>query len=245
MENTHISDKVIHYCWFGNGNKSWIIQRCINSWKVFLPQYEIKQWNEDNYDLSIAPKWVQNALNDKLYAFVSDYVRTDILYKFGGLYLDTDVLFRKPWNFSMYDNDNIIIPVEKTRMYDNNKCNVTINNYTYGINLNCSLIKSKPLQDFFKEVLELYKTFDDDYAIKAKKNNYDTPIISQIYSKCMEKYGFQYIYKEQLLDNNIHIIDNHLFNHCTTLQIPNNLNAVHLCIGSWREKKNSIWQKLC
>ena len=82
--------KIIHYCWFGRNPLPELAQKCIESWKKFLPDYEIKEWNEDNYDVSKVP-YVAQAYKAKKYAFVSDYARFDILYQYGGIYFDTDV----------------------------------------------------------------------------------------------------------------------------------------------------------
>lgn len=82
--------KVIHYCWFGGNKLPISAVKCINSWKKFFPDYEIKEWNETNYDVRKIP-YIAEAYDEKKYAFVSDYARFDILYQFGGLYFDTDV----------------------------------------------------------------------------------------------------------------------------------------------------------
>ena len=82
--------KIIHYCWFGGNPLPSSAIRCINSWKRYLPDYEIKEWNESNYDVE-TPPYISEAYAAKKYAFVSDYARFDILYHEGGLYFDTDV----------------------------------------------------------------------------------------------------------------------------------------------------------
>ncbi len=82
--------KIIHYCWFGRNPLPASAQKCIASWRKFLPDYEIKEWNEDNFDVNIIP-YTQQAYEAKKYAFVSDYARFWILYHYGGLYFDTDV----------------------------------------------------------------------------------------------------------------------------------------------------------
>lgn len=87
--------KVIHYCWFGRNPLPESAIRCINSWRKFFPDYEIKEWNEDNFDVNIIP-YTAEAYNAKKYAFVSDYARFWILYRYGGLYFDTDVEVIKP-----------------------------------------------------------------------------------------------------------------------------------------------------
>lgn len=89
--------KVIHYCWFGRKPLPKLALKCIASWKKFLPDFEIKEWNEDNFDVNQIPYTAQ-AYNCKKYAFVSDYARFKILYENGGLYFDTDVEILQPLN---------------------------------------------------------------------------------------------------------------------------------------------------
>ena len=83
--------KKIHYCWFGGNPKPKLAQKCIKSWKKYCPDYEIIEWNEDNYDISAAPLYVRQAYEAKKWAFVTDYVRLQLIYENGGIYFDTDV----------------------------------------------------------------------------------------------------------------------------------------------------------
>lgn len=87
--------KVIHYCWFGRNSLPPLAIKCIESWRKFLPDYEIKEWNEDNFDVNIIP-YTCEAYGMRKYAFVSDYARFYILYHYGGLYFDTDVEVIRP-----------------------------------------------------------------------------------------------------------------------------------------------------
>ncbi|MBD5232777.1 MAG: glycosyl transferase [Bacteroidales bacterium] len=87
--------KKIHYCWFGRNPLPESAQKCIASWRKYLPDYEIIEWNEDNFDVNSIPYTTQ-AYEAKKYAFVSDYARFKILYEHGGLYFDTDVEVIKP-----------------------------------------------------------------------------------------------------------------------------------------------------
>ena len=82
--------KVIHYCWFGGAPLNDLAKKCIASWKKFCPDYEIKEWNESNFDIASNP-YVKEAYTARKWAFVSDYVRLYVLYEYGGIYLDTDV----------------------------------------------------------------------------------------------------------------------------------------------------------
>lgn len=94
--------KVIHYCWFGNNNKPDLVKRCIESWKAYLPEYEIKEWNESNFDVNCCI-YVKQAYEAKKWAFVSDVARLWIIYNEGGIYLDTDVeLFNNLDEFLKY-----------------------------------------------------------------------------------------------------------------------------------------------
>ena len=82
--------KIIHYCWFGKKSLPPLAKKCIKSWKKFFPDYEIKEWNESNYDVNKI-SYTKEAYVAKKYAFVSDFARFDILNEYGGIYFDTDV----------------------------------------------------------------------------------------------------------------------------------------------------------
>ena len=82
--------KTIHYCWFGKGEPPEIVKKCIKSWKEYCPGFQIKLWNEDNYDVT-KNCYMKEAYDNKKWAFVSDYARLDIVYNEGGIYLDTYV----------------------------------------------------------------------------------------------------------------------------------------------------------
>ena len=87
--------KIIHYCWFGRNPLPKSAKKCINSWRKFMPEYEIREWNEDNFDVNCIG-YTKEAYHAKKYAFVSDYARYWILYQHGGIYFDTDVEIIKP-----------------------------------------------------------------------------------------------------------------------------------------------------
>lgn len=82
--------RVIHYCWFGGKPLPPDALKCIESWKKFFPDYEIKQWDESNFDVNIIP-YTSEAYSIGKFAFVSDYARMWVLYHHGGVYFDTDV----------------------------------------------------------------------------------------------------------------------------------------------------------
>ena len=82
--------KIIHYCWLSGEQMPELLQQCIASWKRYLPEYEIRLWNMTSFDYDSVP-FTRDALANKKWAFVSDYVRLYALYNYGGIYLDSDV----------------------------------------------------------------------------------------------------------------------------------------------------------
>ncbi len=87
--------KTIHYCWFGRGELTPLAKKCIASWRQYFPDYEIKEWNEENFDVNSLP-YTADAYKAGKYAFVSDYARFWVLYHYGGVYFDTDVEVIRP-----------------------------------------------------------------------------------------------------------------------------------------------------
>ena len=88
--------KKIHYCWFGRGELPALAKRCIASWKKYCPDYEIIEWNEDNFDLDYNG-YTRYCYDNKKWAFLSDYARLVVVAEHGGIYFDTDVeLLKKP-----------------------------------------------------------------------------------------------------------------------------------------------------
>ncbi|WP_347565963.1 glycosyltransferase [Pseudoflavonifractor sp. SW1122] len=88
--------KIIHYCWFGRGEKSKLAEKCIASWKKYCPDYQIIEWNEDNFDIK-AHDYAKSCYEQGKWAFLSDYVRLIVVEQQGGIYFDTDVeLLRNP-----------------------------------------------------------------------------------------------------------------------------------------------------
>lgn len=95
--------KTIHYCWFGRGEMPRLALDCIASWRKYMPGWEYRLWNEDNFDVNCCD-YTREAYEAGKFAFVSDYVRLMALRDFGGLYLDVDFLVRKPFDDLMADS---------------------------------------------------------------------------------------------------------------------------------------------
>lgn len=90
LSNKPLIPKKIHYMWLGKKQIPANLQRCIDSWKKYCPDYEIIQWDETNYDIE-KHAYMRDAYERGAYGFVPDYARLDILFQHGGIYMDTDV----------------------------------------------------------------------------------------------------------------------------------------------------------
>lgn len=82
--------KIIHYCWFGGNPQPEDVKKYIESWRKYCPDYQLKEWNESNFNLN-ENDYCREAYEAKKWAFVTDYVRLKALYEYGGFYMDTDV----------------------------------------------------------------------------------------------------------------------------------------------------------
>lgn len=136
--------KVIHYCWFGRNPLPQSAQKCIVSWKKFFPDYEIKEWNEDNFDVRMMP-YTAEAYDAKKYAYVSDVARFWVLYNEGGLYFDTDVEVVKSFDDIIADGPFMGIETPAVE-------NVSFPTVNPGLGL-----ASESGHVFFKQIMDYYK----------------------------------------------------------------------------------------
>ena len=131
--------KVVHYCWFGGNQLTDDAKKCIESWRKFFPEYEIKEWNECNFDVNCCD-YVKEAYAAKKWAFVSDYARFWILYHEGGLYFDTDVEVIK-------DMSDIIAKGAFMGCETDNKCAPGL-----GLGANPGLGLYKEILDYYEKI---------------------------------------------------------------------------------------------
>ena len=147
--------KIIHYCWFGSQPMSKTIEKCIESWKIHLPDFELVLWNETNSDLN--HPFAQQALKDEKWAFVSDYVRLKVLSEQGGVYLDTDMLMLK--GFSELLNQQCFVGLESERF------------------ISCGVIAAQKNHPFILNCLQFYNNVD-----VSKPIDYKVMIIPKIFT---------------------------------------------------------------
>ena len=216
--------KIIHYCWFGRNPLPELALKCIESWKKFLPAYEIKEWNEDNYNVHKIP-YISEAYSAKKYAFVSDYARFDILYEYGGIYFDTDVEVIKD-----------LSPIIEQGAFAGVEC---AGRLAAGLG-----IASPAAMEIFKEVLNSYA---DEHFINSDGSFNLKTVVTRV-SDIFYKYG---LVKEDKIQDvaGVRVYSAEYFcpkNFITgELKITDNSYTIHWYDGSWSSpaKKKYINQR--
>ena len=225
--------KVIHYCWFGRNPLPESALLCINSWKKFFPEYEIKEWNEDNYDINKIP-YIKEAYENKKYAFVSDYARYDILYHEGGLYFDTDV--------EVIKNMDDLISIGSFM-----GCEATLNGSGDQVAPGLGLA-ANPGLGLYKEMLDFYK---ERHFVK-EDGSLDLETIVTYTSDILIKHGYDLSKKDIQTIEGITIYPEDYFcpmnYHTGELNITSNTRSIHHYSMTWMSpqmrKEKELEQKL-
>jgi len=223
--------KVIHYCWFGKKPLPPEAVKCIESWKKYCPDYTIKEWNEDNFDIDVIP-YVHQAYDAKKYAFVSDYARFLILYNYGGCYFDTDVEIIKPI-------DDIVEKGPFMGCENWAKEGKKTFRLKVAPGLGMGAEKGNP---FYKDMLNLYKGLSfikEDGSLNLKS-------IVEYTTEILRSYGMQDIDEIQEV-NGIYIYPKDYFcpiEHVNDLVITDNTVSIHNYAGSWLPKTEKIKGKI-
>ncbi|SCI71032.1 Mannosyltransferase OCH1 and related enzymes [uncultured Clostridium sp.] len=215
--------KKIHYCWFGNNEKSELVNKCISSWKDKLPDYEIIEWNEKNFDFN-CNDYIREAYENKKWAFVSDFVRLYVLYEYGGIYLDTDVEVIKSFD-SLLENKSFI-------GFESLDENITgVLTATIGSEKNNKIIKM---------LLDSYK--NRKFIVNGKMDL--TTNVQTITKKLQKTYSIKLENHEQYIEDNLMTIyPSDYFcpkNAVTQLKLTENTYSIHHFDGSWVSKKEKI-----
>lgn len=223
--------KIIHYCWFGRSPLPNSAIKCIESWKKYLPDYEIREWNEDNFDVKIIP-YTAEAYAAKKYAYVSDYARFWILYHYGGVYFDTDVEVIRPMDdilakgpFMGCEKD-----FEELRRYPD---------VAPGLGM-----AAEPLMSSIKELIELYLRMS---FIQESNDAFIKTIVTYTSDflaihGLMPKGGIQHV-------AGFWIYPKEYFNpleHVNQLHITENTRSIHHYAGTWitgKEKYKKLFIK--
>ena len=168
-------EKIIHYCWFGGSPLPEPVIKCIDSWNKYLPDYEIRKWDETCFDVSVCA-YTKEAYDHGKWAFVSDYARFWILYHYGGLYFDTDVEVIRPMNDIL--SAGPFMGCEKVVYNDGSIC------LEVASGLGMAAEKEMPI---YRQILEKYEGMHFEKLDGTL--NYDT-VVKNV-TEIMKEQGFQ------------------------------------------------------
>ncbi len=213
--------KIIHYIWLGGNPLPAITEKCIESWRIYCPDYEIIRWDETNLNIN-KYQFAKDAYDAKKFAFVSDVLRTDILYEHGGIYLDIDVELLKPIDdlldfdtFGGFETSNLINP---------------------GL-----LWGTVPKNEDLKNILEIYKNtkFDETKTMELT--------ICEFFTKYFEQYGLLRENKSQKIDNKV-FLSSEYFSPIDVItnkkNITKNTYSIHWYNASWYTPKQKLKYKI-
>lgn len=238
--------KKIHYVWLSGEPLPSHIISCIDSWKKHLPEYEIIQWNKNNFNLD-CNKFAWQAFEAKRWAFATDYIRLRVVHDHGGIYLDSDVEVCKNIDeflsndfFSAVEYHSDVVASVNLDDYLSPSGQRKSDEYVPGVGVQAAIFGSVRNHSITKSILDFYEKQD---FILDDGSFFENPIAPTIYALILEKYGFKYVNKIQYLQNNVTFYSTNEIASSKYEQTDDNY-AVHLCAGSWRIRDNSFFQKL-
>ena len=215
--------KVIHYCWFGKKKMPANLYKYIETWKKYLSDYQIIEWNEDNFDISTC-EFVKQAYAAGKYAFVSDYVRLYALKKYGGIYFDVDI--------------QVLKNLDKLLNYDGIFCFESTEKVMTAF---MAVSENHPL---IQEFLQYYeqKTFD----VGSLEPN-TVPLTALLVKRGLMINNQTQILNKSTVDGTIGVFSNEYFNayDFTSARyfVTPNTYTIHHCVGSWCPLTERIWFK--
>jgi len=230
--------KIIHYCWFGRGEMPSAVKWCIEGWKKKMPDYELKLWNEDNFDVN-STEWTRTAYAARKYAFVADYVRLYVLYTEGGIALDADMKVLKPFDeYLKFDfvSSSEFYPGMASEYYSRLNPD-TLLPYDQaqgipGMGIAAGVIFSCKSHPYIKECLAWYT--DREYILGSENDIF----VNGVITKTAEKFGYRYTPKYQYIkEYGMAIFEPDIFV-LNSLHLCNKTCAVHLGLGSWTAHPN-------
>lgn len=215
--------KIIHYCWFGKGEMSETDKACLDSWREVLPDYQIKRWDESNFDVNCC-EYAREAYKAKKWAYVSDCARYMILDKEGGLFLDTDVRVLKSYNPLL--KEQCFLGVERP-------------NYSVAPGL---VIGTVPGHHMIKEMVNVYEHTKFLNPTEVPK----APTSPDYITELLKNYGFVQENKLQHLKD-VTIYPYEYFAPMDSVtgltNISNETYSVHLYNTSWETDDVRLWHE--
>ena len=223
--------KIIHYCWFGGNPLPELAKKCIASWRKFFPDYEIKEWNENNFDIDQVV-YTAEAYRLKRYAYVSDFVRFWVLYHYGGIYFDTDVEVIRPMDDIIARGSFAGFECQKGSLQDNPHGDMAA-----GLGMGAA-----PGHPFFAQMLNHY-----NHIHYVKWNGKGSGIVVRQTERFLD-----YEHKETLHDGIVRVSGLLIYpedyfcplNYFTQeMRVTENTRSIHHYMTSWKQPI-SRWKKL-
>ncbi len=246
MENQHKIPKIIHCCWLSGDPLPELYQKCMDSWKKHMPEYEIRVWDKNRFPIEEV-RFVKQAYEAKKWAYAADYIRLYALYHHGGIYLDMDVMVYRSLNPFLIHEAFSSIEFDPRLFYPSMKKKEVL-----GIAIEAAVLGSRKGHPWLLDIMDFYKDKEFRNDPKYCWSIVMPRIIRQV---LMEKYGFRLVPIYQVLKDDIHIYPSDVFSSCYDLSIiglEKDLNrdfsvlkndnqiryTYHICAHGWVEKGN-------
>lgn len=229
----------IHYVWLGGKQLTASASQCIDSWKRAMPHYEIKCWNDKNFDVD-SVIWVKEAIEKKKWSLASDYIRHYAVYNEGGIYLDTDITVLRPFDdlldyrfFCGIEYHSRIFKKYGKKQVDDNGIPLTSGIGIRGIGLLAAAFGATSGHPFIKDCMDF---FAKHHYVNADGSLFEDIINPDIMAHLLVKYGFRYQDKLQHLSNNMLVVPSNFF--LSDISHKNkNSYLIHWCNNSWRKEQ--------
>lgn len=216
--------KIIHYVWLGGNKKPDYLIKNIESWKKYCPDYQIIEWNEQNFDIN-SNTYLKEAIEQKKWAFASDYVRIKVVHEYGGIYMDTDVELLKPID-GFLDAD-------------------FFTNFENLVMLCFAVIGAKPNSVILEKMLSYYE--GKHFVLDEKKGKLDLTTNVILGSVMMrDDFGFNLddTYQEKIIEGEKVVCYPHDYFFAQDyvskeINLTENSHGVHIYASSWIGKKQN------
>jgi len=233
--------KTIHYCWLSGEPYPDKIKECINSWHKVLPDYKIRLWDMNSFDMN-SIDFVKEAVSLKKWAFAADYIRLYALFTEGGIYLDSDVLVKKSFDSFLVNDFFSAVEYRPYVINENNTLSLLnkdgsskkIGEHKPGIGIQAAVMGSVKNHPYLFDAMTWYRNNHFILEDGSLNNVFIAPDILALYA---EQYGFRFVNEMQHLKSNMLILPSNIIAGDLAFDVNDNNVALHLTLNSWKPKK--------
>lgn len=225
--------KIIHYVWLGNAPLPEDMQKCMDSWKKWMPEYQLMRW-DDEAIRDIDSVFVREALMERKWAFASDVIRLYAIHKYGGIYMDTDVMVYRSFD-SLLQNKAFI--GRENSMHQIGK--------TMEVYLTTCCFGAEPGNPFIKRCLDYYEgrhfVTSPNRELPAELR-LDMTLNSKIFCALAKDWEFNASvladYEQHCKDDVLTIYPQRFFD---ATKVTADMYTKHMALGTWREGKRKVY----